>query len=86
MHIFFKIETFLGMFFFTGGPRWSFVFYLLLHGCPESSAAGYLSQHGQVQEPGPKLDLNQSLYSMAQFESGYDQAEVATSLSLPPER
>lgn len=59
---------------------------LLLHGFPDSSAAGYLSQHGQVQETGPKLDLNQSLYSMAQSESEYDQAEAVTSLSLPPER
>lgn len=46
----------------------------------------YLSQHGQVQEPGSKLDLNQSLYAMAQFQSEYDQAEAVTSLSLPPER
>lgn len=53
----------------------------LLHGFPDTLAAGYLSQHGQVQETGPKLDLNQSLYSMAQSESEYDQA----SLSLPPE-
>ncbi len=59
---------------------------LLLHGFPASSAAGYLSQHGQVQEPGPKLDLNQSLYSLAQSESEYDQAEAVTSLPLPPER
>ena len=51
-----------------------------------SSAASYLSQHGQVEEPGPKLDLNHSSYSMAQIESEYDQAEVGTSLSLPPER
>lgn len=84
------METFFGLFLFTGGPLcWLFVFYLLLLLLllPESSAAGYLlSQHGQVQEPGPKLDLNQSLYSMAQFESEYDQAEAVTSLSLPPER
>ncbi len=40
----------------------------------------------QVQEQGPKLDLNQSLYSMAQSESEYDQAEAVASLSLPPER
>lgn len=33
----------------------------------------YLSQHGQVEEPGPKLDLNQSLYSTAHSESEYDQ-------------
>lgn len=59
-----------------------FVFYLLiLHGLAGSSVAGYFSQHGQVQEPGPKLDLNQSLSSVAHSESGY-----VTSLSLPPER
>lgn len=37
----------------------------------------------RVQEPGPKLDLNHTPYSMAQSESEYDQA--VTSLSLPPE-
>lgn len=78
------METFFGPFFFLF--RWLFVFYLLpLHGSPDCSAAGYLSQHGQVQEPGPKLDLNQSLYSMPHFESKYDRAEARTSLSLPPE-
>lgn len=54
----------------------------LLHGFPESSAAGYLSHHGQVQGPGPKLDLNHSLYSMAQFENENDPGEAVTSLSL----
>lgn len=50
---------------------------------PDSSAA---SQYGQVEEPGPKLDLNLSLYSMAHSESEYDRAEAVTSLSVPPER
>lgn len=54
---------------------------------PDSSAAGFfLSRHGQVEEPGSKLDVNLSLYSMAHSEREYDHAEAVASLSLPPER
>lgn len=73
------METFWPI-FLHWRPHW--LLYLLPHGFPDFSAA---SQYGQVEEPGPKLDLNLSLYSMAHSESEYDQAEAVTSLSLPPE-
>lgn len=62
-HTFFKMETvFLQWMSLLGALRLP----PLLRGFPESPAAGYFSQHGPVQGPGPKLDRNQSFHSMAQ--------------------
>ncbi len=74
-----------GLFFLTEGPHWSFVFFFFMASRTLMQQVIYHSM-AQVQEQGPKLDLNQSLYSMAQSESEYDQAEAVASLSLPPER
>lgn len=80
---FFKIETLAPS--FPSRLLYLLLLLLLLHGSPVSSA-GYLSQRGHIQEPGSKLDLNQSLYFVDHSESEYDQAEAMTSLSLSTER